>query len=394
MNSYSPIKLLIPVKILYFAFFVWFCVTGPLRPLANWDILGYVGAVFSYTEQNSELRKRSLEEIKKYISAEQYKSITSGSYFRETVANDDRAFIEQIPAYSLKPLYVLLTGILGTIIGNIALASVLISSAGFFLMGTSLYLLRPRGLYEPLWLISILGLLYLGNPRLTLLTKAATPDSLAAGFMLAGFWAYLCKPQSIYPKALMSLAIMTRPDAVITTACLFPLMVKSSIDRILSIQQLVWSMAIPMTTYLLCNVLYPGFGFKKLIIHALKGPFPYPSSIDTSQFMPFYFSALYNDFLSLMNLPRFAFFLIASLLLFAFSRNHYAKLIVLAALGNAMMKIVLFPNFDGGYQERYLFLSYFLTLFAAFNRQTDPSLFGDTLRKTKRVVAQKVRWLG
>ena len=282
-----------------------------------------------------------------------------------------------------------MTGLLGIIIGNIALASVIVSSTGFLLIGISLYLLRPRDLYEPFWLISVLGILYFGNPQLILLTQASTPDSLATGLMLMGFWAFLHKPESVYPMALMSLAILARPDFGVTTACLFPYFIKLHRDGMLSIKWLVLSMIVPIVISLYCKVFFVSFGLKIQLIDTLKGPFPYPSTIDSPHFMQIYLPALYNDFLSLIALPRFAIFLLASLAISVFSRNHYAKLIIFAALANVTAKVVFFPNFDTGYQERYFFLSYFLALFAGFNGRANPYFFVDNPRKAKCFATQK-----
>ncbi|CAK0742725.1 membrane hypothetical protein [Gammaproteobacteria bacterium] len=368
------------IKFLYFSFFVWFCAIGPMRPFANYDMLLYAGAVLDMSGQKDNLRTRSLAEVKKYVSAEQYSHFIGGSYFRETVAKDDRAFIEQLPAYLVKPLYVLLTGLLGVILDNIALASVLISAAGFFMMGGALYLLRPPDIYEPFWLVATMGVLYLGHPSLTLLTRVATPDSLATGLILMGFWAYLRKPQSVLPIILISLSILARPDSIITTVCLFPLFAKFFIKGITRVEWLFGSVMTPILIYSLGKTFFPGLGFAELIIYAIKGPFPYFSSMETSQFIGIYSQALQNDFLSLITLPRIDIFLIASLALLVFSKNHYAKLIVLAALGNLVVKVILFPNFDVGYQERYFFISYFLLLFAAFNGQENPHFLRDKFK--------------
>lgn len=352
---------------LYFGFLSWFCITGPVNPIANYDMLPYVGSVLSYTE-GTNLRERSLAEIKKYVSIEQYNSFISGSYYKEKVANDDKAFIEQLPGYRVKPLYILLIGFLGKIIENIPLASVVISSAGFFLMGIALYLLKPKGVFESLWLILIPFVLYIGTPAFALLPAASSPDSLATGLILMSVWTLLYKPQSVYSIILMSLAILARPDSIITIICLFPILIKMHSDRILNVRWIVWAVAVPVTVYVFSKTFFPSFGVKELIIFAGEGPYPYHASIDTSQFTKIYLSMLYKDIVSLMALPRFALFLIANIAFIYFCKNSYSKNILLAALGNIVLKILLFPNFDGGFGERFFFVSYFLILIAIFDK--------------------------
>ena len=351
---------------LYFGFFSWFCITGPLNPMANYDMLPYVGSVLSYTNDKTELRKTSLAEIKKYVSDEQYKNFTIGSYYIQTVANDDKAFIEQLPGYRVKPLYIFLIGILGRIIGNIPLASVVISSIGFFTIGIALYLLRPKGLLEVFWLLLIPFILYLGQPTWTLLTKASSPDSLAAGLILMSFWAFLHKPQSGFSGILMSLAILARPDTILTIVCLSPILIKMYVDKILKLEWVIGMAAAPIATYFLAKILFPSFGVMELIVFAWKGPYPYLSSIDTSLFKDVYPAMLYYDITSLIKLPRFTLFFVLNIVAIYFCKDSYAKIILVAALANIVLKIILFPNFDSGFGERFFFVSYFLILFAIF----------------------------
>lgn len=353
---------------LYFGFFAWFCITGPLNPIANYDMLPYVGSVLSYTDHKTELRKNSLVEVKKYVSAEQYNNFIVGSDYVETVAKDDKAFIEQLPGYRVKPLYILLTGILGKLVGNIALASVVISSAGFFVIGLALYLLRPKGLIEIFWLLLIPLTLYFGQPSWTLLTKASSPDSLAAGLVLMSFWAFLRKPQSWYPIILMSLAILARPDSVVTIICLSPILIKMYRDGILKTRWIIGLAAGPIATYLFIKLLFPSFGIRELIVFAWMGPYPYLSSVDTSLFADIYPSMLYYDIASLTRLPRFVLFFAINIAAIYFCKDLYAKIILIAALANIVIKIFLFPNFDGGFGERFFFTSYFLILFSIVNR--------------------------
>lgn len=357
---------------LYFGFFSWFCIAGPLHPIANYDMLPYVGSVLSYTD-DTKVREHSLAEIKKYVSIEQYNTFISGSYYKEKVANDDRAFIEQLPGYRVKPLYILLIRFLGKAIENIPLASVIISSVGFFLIGIALFLLRPKGLFESLWLILIPFVLYIGTPTFTLLPAVSSPDSLATGLILMSVWTFLRKPQSVYSIILMSLAILSRPDSIITIICFFPILIKMYSDRILNARWVTWAVAVPVMVYLLNKKFFPSFGVKELIIFASKGPFPYLASIDTSQFTEIYLSMLYKDIVSLIALPRFILFLIANIAFIYFCKNSYSKIILVAALGNIVIKILLFPNFDGGFGERFFFVSYFLILVSIFNKFQIPA---------------------
>jgi len=117
----------IAYKLLYSAFFIWFSLAGLLHPIVNYDMFPYVGAVLSYSENEGSLRQKALLETNKHVSPEQYDRLTKGSHYIETVAKEDQAFLEQLPGYKIKPLYIFLTAIVGHAIDNIPLGTVIVS---------------------------------------------------------------------------------------------------------------------------------------------------------------------------------------------------------------------------------------------------------------------------
>jgi len=170
-----------------------------------------------------------------------------------------------------------------------------------------------------------------------------------------GFWLFFHKPRSTYAVVLMSLAVLARPDSIITIACFLPVFIKCLNDGVVDFKWLSVILGVPALTYLCSKFFFPSMGMKELIVFAIKGPYPYLSNVDTTEFRSIYLSALSNDVFSLLQFPRFTIFFCANFLLLIFIKNRYAQLILLASLGNICIKILLFPNFDGGMGERFFF---------------------------------------
>jgi hypothetical protein len=329
----------------------------------------YVGAVLSYLDPEGELRERSLMDVKKYVSDAQYQTFTHGSPYVETVARDDKAFLEQLPGYRVKPLYILLTGLVGTALGNIALASTVVSSAGFLLMGVALYLLRPKGSSESFYLVVTMLLVSLGTPAFTLLPSVSSPDSLATGLMLLGLWALLRRPHAYLPVVWLSLAVLARPDSIVTIACMLPFTVKVCFEQRTAESNrrfMATTAILPFFVYACSRLAFPSFSMSQLIVFAFEGPFPHLSSIDTSHFWNVYKTALGNDLTALFSLPRFTALLITNIVLLIFFAKSSTKYLLFAALANISLKIILFPNFDGGFGERFFATSYFFIIYSLF----------------------------
>jgi hypothetical protein len=134
----------VQIKIIYFVFFVYFSVTGPLKPFGNWDMLAYVGSAKGFLNSGMNIREDSLVDVKHYVSINQFQSFLQGSDYIETVATDDLAFKEQLQGYSVKSFYILLIALTSLLTGNISFSSVIVSSLSFFIIGTTLFFMRPE----------------------------------------------------------------------------------------------------------------------------------------------------------------------------------------------------------------------------------------------------------
>jgi hypothetical protein len=355
------------IKIIYFVFFIYFSMTGPFKPFANWDMLAYVGSAKSLLNDSMNLREDSLVDVKNYVSVNQFQRFVQGNNYVETVASDDQAFQEQLPAYKLKTFYILLISLISLLIGNISFSSVIVSSISFFIIGNTLFLMKPNSIkLQNIYLIFILLVMYLGEPKFILFCNVATPDSLAIALTLLGLHFLISNKKLFISILFFSLAILARPDSVVTYLCFIPLIYKIKNEIFTNLRLFSYAL-IPFLTYVISSYFFPGFGLKELIIFTIKGPFPNIMNIDTSNFWEIYFKALKNDFVSMFSLTRFSLFFFFNLMFLYLLKKEVAFFILLATLTNIILKIILFPNFDYGYGERFFCTSYFVIIYSIFN---------------------------
>ena len=107
-----------------------------VTPYYNWDIIGYVGVAYSFVEDKAELvHTKTYSEIKENVPSSQYSLLIgqgSGSkLYKSAVARNPENFVQQLPFYSVKPLYPTLMLLLKWLGIDLVSASVLISQTSY-----------------------------------------------------------------------------------------------------------------------------------------------------------------------------------------------------------------------------------------------------------------------
>jgi len=112
------------------------------------------------------------------------------------------------------------------------------------------------------------------------------------------------------------------------------------------------------------KLLIPGYSLKILLAHTFLGPFDDPLGINNPVMdLATYWEKLKLNLLWILQSGRPAFFLLIGLAASYFLPANLTRL-ALAAVISILLKILIFPNIDGGYQERYYFTSYILIIIA------------------------------
>ncbi|MHB8735458.1 MAG: hypothetical protein ACYC6M_09175 [Terriglobales bacterium] len=184
-----------------------------LRPLYNWDLVGYVGSVLAWeTPQAAAVHARTYALLARELPHGAFSELIERLPYTRTVARDPEAFAEQLPFYRVKIGYVaLLTGLrrLGV---DLPRAVALVSSVS---TGTSLWILflwleSQLGSGRAAWITAAVGV----SPPLLELGRLATPDALACLTVLSATWLLTLGRRSL-AVGLGVAAVTVRPDTLV-----------------------------------------------------------------------------------------------------------------------------------------------------------------------------------
>jgi len=166
------------------------------RPLYNWDMIPYVAiALLDAGQPADTLREKTYEIIKNSTAEEAHEFLFGGSKYKKDaynrgadyrymVANDSKIFSDQLPFYTVKPVYPALMSLLYRIGLDPVRASIAISATAYAAICLLLYVWITQWL-NPALSLPIAALLSL-NPILTPLAQLATPDALSVFVLLLG----------------------------------------------------------------------------------------------------------------------------------------------------------------------------------------------------------------
>jgi len=207
------------VYFLLCSYFLWLI----QKPFMNWDMLGYMGVVAnSRSGDTNEIHRITMEAFRQGVPDWLFKRFGEEHF----LANSADIFRQQLPFYSIKPLYPLLIAIFEMLGAGLAQATWLVSQASFALLALCLAFWRPQNAPYAAWLTCVLILMWAGDMSMITLGNFSTPDGLSTLLTMAAFisWArYGCLPAF---AGFGLFAITARPESSLIIAgitCYFTL---------------------------------------------------------------------------------------------------------------------------------------------------------------------------
>ena len=180
----------------------------------NWDMLGYASSTLSLeNEDPAYIHDYVYKELRNYVSDEDFDRLTNGSSYRKTMFQDQDAFIQQIPYFKIRIVFVSLLFILVSLGVHVFTAGHIISAASAAL-GFVVFFYAYKKITRPsLWIL--LPFLFVLSGVLTTGQKV-TPDTLA--FLWFGLicHSFINRHWSIFP--LLALSTLIRTDMVVFVA--------------------------------------------------------------------------------------------------------------------------------------------------------------------------------
>lgn len=321
-----------------------FLYIGVNKPTLNWDMIGYVAVVKSYTIKDTEaLHQEVYDDLKDFVNAQHFQTLNEFNQKRIDVYNSPVLLKHHLPFYSIRPVY---TGLiyLASIIGiSEYRASYLIpavfASAALFLM---YFLITNNFLYPLSYSIPVFFIAFGGLS----LFKLSTPDGLVFFFLV------LCSLFAIknYKYGLLSmvpLAVLLRTDLIIFSflVCIWLFFKKTSLG--LTILSLLLSILILLTI----NHLAGSFGWATLIHYSFVERVSDPSAINATIGFENYLQIVISQLPKFLRNAGFTFFLgltIVNIVLFRClnakeRENSSLQFFVFIPPAYVLVHVVLFP---------------------------------------------------
>lgn len=197
-------------------FFVMAVAMTFLRPVYNWDVLAYIGAMAKGNFSSAaELHAYAYGIVREAVPSEAFSALTETAGYRLRQFEDPAAFVSMLGMYEMKWLYIALMQWLAPYIGPFNATYVINVGALFILtLSTGLWLRSKRlSGYAPL----AIGLFFV--LQLPGFYATQQPDFLSNSLLIASLLAYERK-RDLLGSGLMLLTILVRPDQIATAGVL------------------------------------------------------------------------------------------------------------------------------------------------------------------------------
>jgi len=194
-------------------------------PNNNWDMLGYVGVVESWhTSDIATIHHNTYSSIRTLpqyadLVGEDTRLNAQESYFRRDLAQNSVHFVQQLPFYAIKPLYCIAASALHRAGLSFPKALLLVSVIAYVGVGLLAWLWLGR--YQCGWLRAIFAGLLMVSPRITAVSRSATPNALELAIIALGLYLLLEFSQVVAGASLLLIGIWIRPDALIFAGLVF-----------------------------------------------------------------------------------------------------------------------------------------------------------------------------
>jgi hypothetical protein len=188
------------------------------RPIANWDMLAYSGAVIQRQGETDPalIQQRAYQSVRAAVSDDQWTDLTTAGRYRVVQATNPDAFVSMLPMYAVKGGYITLISVLSHA-SDIVRAMRLVS----FVSVLALLALLPLAFWK-LGALRFLGLTapVLASLGIVDLASLATPDALVAALATGAMVAIVLsqgRGAMLVAVALLVTAVWMRPDMLVAT---------------------------------------------------------------------------------------------------------------------------------------------------------------------------------
>ncbi len=328
------------LQIAYLCFFLLLSAWAIRQPHYSWDLLGYVGCAVDSTDPK-DIQRAAFDAIRNAPSDEDIRVDTP---YRADVAANPYHFTEQLPFYSIKPVYVALIKGLHRAGMPFQKSAIAISAGSNFLLAVLLWQwLAP---YLSGWSLAAACSLIMLSPNILVLSRWATPDLLAT--LVAAVAIYLILEQKSYfwGSALLLLDVWVRTDALVLAGVVFAVLL---VSRKLDIAQFAALSLLALGSYFTINHFAGNYGWSALFYNSFMGGLAAPGEtvIHLSR-SAYVHQVVRGAFLWLIS-GSFALYVLLGGLAVWLNRSSLYSHMIAAVLAARALSYALYPNGDQRY---------------------------------------------
>jgi hypothetical protein len=267
--------------------------TAYKTPYKNWDMIGYIGTMYRFEEQDQEKwYARTMDDVQKEVTPGMNK------YFRELpYSSTSEALHQHLPFYKVKPAYVVAAYGLYKLGVPPVKATYMVSIASVAALLLLLFCIPLAPVDRGLWWLACSAFLFKMPYVITVLARLSTPDAMSM-LLLAGLVYNLLIWRRMWLwYALSVLMVLVRPDTLVLMLLLAGLFYFSGADAMRFSRVHVAGTALGLVfTYLLVAHLSGAYGIKVFLEYSLFNKTPYPEQLTGNVTFDQYFAVVKRTF--------------------------------------------------------------------------------------------------
>ena len=333
----------------YLAFFLLLSVWSVMQPQYTWDLLGYIGSSVDSTDPKA-IHRAVFDAIRPISSSPE---IQVDNPYRVDVAANPYHFAEQLPFYSIKPVYVALVKLTHRAGLPFPQAAVSISAAANFILAALLWLWL--GSYLGGWSLPAACTLIMLSPNILSLSRWATPDCLATAVAAIALYLILERNLAFWGSALLIVNVWIRTDALVLAGIVFATLL---LLRKLDVPQFASLSMLALASYFTINHFSGNYGWAVLFYNSFFGGVPAPGEAVLYFSSRAYLHQIVRGSFLWLVYGSFALYLLLGALAIWLSKSITYSYMVAAVLAARVVSYALYPNGD----QRYTAVLYVLVL--------------------------------
>lgn len=361
---FSASVLNVLVFILYVLCILPACIFAFKKPQYNWDMLPYMAIVIKMDHSNiNNIHAITYQTAKANIPIAAYRSLTdSSNAYRKEMFQNPVSFYEQLPFYTIKPLYTGFVYILYKCGLALTQATVLPSIIGYLLSSLLLFFWIKKYLKLPIaFILSIVtaySIFMIGT------AQTSSPDFISAFLLFASFYFIVEKPMILPVCILFLLSIITRADNILLCIVVISFLAFSGKwVRSISLKYYLIILACLLCCYYGVVASVSSYGWNRSFYPTFFGHLHLDHSYSTTFSLKEYIALLYSKAIIGVISSHLTIFLLLEIFLLkdvtitTLKKLSFNQLFSALLVGIIFIRFILFPDIsDRFYIAFYLFI--------------------------------------